>query len=158
MFFVQCQNQDSNNKLEKTKEDLPELAFKDTENFELFLKDSFNVELANYNYILYYTSMGCAGCNNRYFNVLNKNIFKQDVLTVFSGDESDFDFNQIRLDKENQIIDKKKKLLNFSFLQLPCIIEIDSCKIDTVYAVDVTFTQFDSIISSLLVNKSILYE
>ena len=90
--------------------------------------------------------------------MLFRSIFKQDVLTVFSGDESDFDFNQIRLDKENQIIDKKKKLLNFSFLQLPCIIEIDSCKIDTVYAVDVTFTQFDSIISSLLVNKSILYE
>ena len=83
MFFVQCQNQDSNNKLEKTKEDLPELAFKDTENFELFLKDSFNVELANYNYILYYTSMGCAVCNNRFFNVLKKNIFKQDVLTDF---------------------------------------------------------------------------
>jgi thioredoxin-related protein len=158
LSVVQCQNQNTNEKVIQVKDELSPPTNQDIIAFRLLLKDSFNIELADYKYILYFTNNGCVGCNDRYFRVLNKNLFKQDVLTIFSGDESDFDFNKINPDKENQIIDKKMIFRDISYLQLPSIIKIRSSEIDTIYTVNASFAQFDSIMSTMLIDKSILYE
>ncbi|MFW5766744.1 MAG: hypothetical protein ACOCXO_00115 [Bacteroidota bacterium] len=157
-IIAQCQNPNPKKDREKFNDELVLSGPHDFSKFGLMLKDSFNVDLIDYNYILYFTNNGCVGCNDRYFSILTKNRFKTNVLTIFSGTKRDFDYNQIDTGKANQIIDDKLRFKNLDYLKHPSIILIDTSQIDTIYTVDASFVQFDSIIHTLLKDSSVLYE
>ncbi len=156
-FFHNCQNYYSPKSFSKNEDSIVNQHL-DTIEFNLLLKDYFKIDITNYSYVLYFVEKGCVGCNDRFFRILNKNKFKNNVLIIFSGNESNFNFEQIDTLKGNQILDKNQIFQQLSYLQLPSMIKITSGEIDTIYKVDANFKQFDSIIHTILLNESILYE
>ncbi|NLA23975.1 MAG: hypothetical protein GX879_03320 [Bacteroidales bacterium] len=151
IVLVSCNHNDTKIKLKNTDKNFDSIN-RDTA-IQTILKDSFNVEIMDYQYVLFFTNRGCIGCNERFFNILNKNSFKNSVLIIYSGDESNLDFRQINLSRNNQIIDKKMIIENYTKLYYPSIIQIENGNIDTIYAVNANFVQFDSIILSMIHEK-----
>ncbi|HOE05613.1 MAG TPA: hypothetical protein PLZ52_10370 [Bacteroidales bacterium] len=158
LMTLQCLDNNSKNSFKKDKEEILSLSEERYNQLQLLMKDSFNVEIARFEYVLFFSNTGCLGCNERYFNVLNKNGFKDNVLVIFCGGKRDFDYNRIDRTKKNQIIDERLILRKLFFLQQPSILKVGEKKIDTVYNINASFDKFDSIMILLLSKDVVLNE
>jgi len=114
--------------------------------YNLTMKE-FEKDITAYNYIFFFNNKGCKPCNEHYFNQLNNNTFSKDVLIIYSGGKHSFNYNQINLLRENQLIDEYEVYNKLGYLNVSSIIKLNRNIIDTIYNVDATFNEYEEIIT-----------
>lgn len=113
-------------------------------------KKEFNKDIDKYDYIFFFNNRGCIPCNKYFFRKLNKYEFSKNVLIIYSGGKHSFNYHEINMFKDNQIIDEYMIYRDLGYLSVSSIIKLTNSSIDTIYNVDATFKEFDSIISKFI--------